>query len=438
MGSVPQMVQGLRRRSGQAIGIDFAIGLTIFLATVSLGFIYTNSLAVPSSPFSDNVQRSALDATQEFRELNQWTVYRTPVSIDTGYSEQQYPLEILYSFPEDLDSNSTAVIQDDGRTRSQTDPRLNETVVYTNLSGTEKELDITYTRGTSLTDLPYEERSHRSDDAVWNDDMNITVDQDGISSLVFEGQDLIIDSSFTEGSTTLDYIDGRMRTTVIYDDAGKKFLRSFGQDNRIRIRQEDGSAPSVYSIDLDDSFNELYVANHSGDSRSIDINESGTVYSGRADVADLHDQGGTTYSLAMMHEGMEVTVENNSGDLNADLTISTSDASSLILPHTGDETAIESQIGLFFDPPTTHVLPRDRQEGLSMQQVDTFADGQPAVLRDTLGLGGLGFNVTIEGKTTMGEQLPGSQQVAVIQTPTSILGRLGNTTLTTIRVSVWL
>ncbi len=438
MGSVPGMVHRLHRRSGQAIGIDFAIGLTIFLATVSLGFIYTNSLAVPSSPFSDNVQQSAMDGIDEFRELNQWTVYRMPVTIDTAHSEQQYPLEVLYSYPGDVDPDSTLLIQDGGEIRSQTDLGLNDTIFYANLTGSKETFDIIYTRSTNLDGRNYTKDVFRTGDEIYNGNINYTVDSNGIADLRYGNQQLIADSTITDGSTTINHTVGVTRATTTFNDSGTKYLRAFGADNRLRLRQEDGPSPSTYSIDLQDRFDEVYVANYSGDSRTEDINESGTVYSGEADIADFHDTGGTTYSLGLMHEDMDITIENNSGDIAANVTIASSDARTLFLPHTGDETAIASEIDLYFDQPTVRVLPVERERGLSARQVRSFSQASSGVLSDTLGLSGLGFNITVEGVATMGQEAPGSQQVAVIEQPASILGRFANTTLTDLRVSVWL
>lgn len=426
------------RRTGQAIGIDFAIGLTIFLATVSLGFIYTNTLAVPSSPFSDNVQRSAMDATQQFTDLNSWTVYRLPVSVDTSYSEQRYPVEVLYSYPDSVDPASPVVMHRGTEVRAQTDFGLNDTTFYANLSGGTSTFDIAHTRDTDLSDRNYTTDIHRDGDIIWNDDINLTVDSDGIASLDLNGQPLLTDTTITDGSTSLDHTDGITRVTTVFDDTGVKYLRAFGQDNRLRLRQEDGPSGSTYSLDLDDDFDEVYIANYTGTSQTEDTNQTGIIYNGTADIADLHNQGGTTYSLGLMHEGMDLTIENNSGDLIADITISSSDASFLLLPHTGDETAIGTETDLYFDPPTVTVLPLAREQGLSTRQLRSFSQTSTGVLRDTLGLSGLGFNVTVDGEATVGDELPGSQQVAVIEQPVTLLGRLGNTTLTDIRISVWL
>lgn len=438
MGSVPGMVQRLRRRSGQAIGIDFAIAFIVFLVTVVVGFAYTNSVLATSSPFSENVQRSAMDASDRFSDMNEWTVHRLPVTIGTSYSEQRYPVEVLYTFPEDVDPNSTTALHDGDPLRSQTDLGLNETTFYANLSADRQHFDVVHTRDTDLDGLNTTEGIYRDGSEVWNGDINATIGSDGMDALSIDSQPLLEGSDIIEGSGSVFHTEGPLRHTATFNGTGKMYMRMFSDDNRIRLRQDGGPEPSTYTLDLDDGFDEVYLANYSGDSQTNSTDSSGTIYSGRADIADFHNTGGTTHSLGVMNDGMEITVENSSGDLTAEVTVQDSDAESLVLPHTGEQDQIQPQIDLFFDPPRMRALPVDREQGLSLRSIEQYGPTTVESLRNDLGLGDLGYNLTVQGYTSVGEEPPGSSEVAVIDTPAIVLGRFGNTTLTDLRVSIWL
>jgi len=432
------MVTRLRRRSGQAIGIDFAIAFIVFLVTVVVGFAYTNSVLATSSPFSENVQRSAMDASDRFYDMNEWTVHRLPVTLGTSYSEQRYPVEVLYSFPEDVDPNSTTALHDSDQLRSQTDLSLNETVFYANLSDDRQQFDVIHTRDTNLTGLNTTEGIYQDGSEVWNGDINATIGSEGMDALSIDGQSLLDGSDIIEGTGSAFHTTGPLRHTTTFNGTGKMYMRMFSDDSRIRLRQDGGPEPSTYTLDLDDRYDEVYVANYSGDSQTQSTDSSGTIYSGRADIADFHNIGGTTYSLGVMNDGMEITVENSSGDLSAEITVQDNDTRSLLLPHTGDKSTIQSEIDLFFDPPQTRALPVERAQGLSLRSIDRYGPTTVDSLRDDLGLGDLGYNISIQGYTSVGEEPPGSSEVAVIDTPTTVLGRFGNATLTEIRVSIWL
>ncbi|MDY6771465.1 MAG: hypothetical protein SV186_05955 [Candidatus Nanohaloarchaea archaeon] len=426
-------------RSGQAIGIDFVIGLSIFVVTVTIGLFYSNTLAVTSSPFSQSVQAATAEASQTFREETEWNVYSLPVELNTSYVESRYPVEIRYVYPADVDPNSTVVMHEGGHIPSQIDYQLNATVFYANLSGTGKEYRPTYTRNTDLTKLNYTKHVFKSGSEIWNEDVNVTVATAGIADLTFQGQTLLTGATFNTGTPTINYTKGSLRVHVLYNGSDRNELRLFGQDNRVRLAQEDHSGDATYTFDLIDSFDEVYVANYSGDSQTNSTGQSGTIYSGEADIADFHlGSGGTADSLALMNEDMQLTVANNSGDLTADVTLDEPDERLLLLPHTGEEGDITTQTDLFFDPPTVTVYPVERQTGLSLQQIRGFSQLGQEVLRTTLGLSGLGFNLSVGTYVSLGEEFPGSQQVAVQQQPTTLLGRYANTTQTELRLAVWL
>jgi hypothetical protein len=423
------------RRKGQTVGIDFALGLAIFIITVSIVIFYATNLGTPSSPFSNQVVSSTTQAAETLSELNSWTVYSVPVTLNASSAYAGYPVELDFVYPSTVDRDSPLVTRQRREIASQHHFGINQTVFLANLTSGVRRYSLVYTLGTGLDDRTYTTLVNRSGDSIWNSDINATFDSDGIESLVFDGSEELVQESDLQGIDVLPaYRDGPLRTRISYDDVKDQFFRIFGKTTRIRVQHR--GDPLTYELNLSSDFDQLYVSN--GD-QTIDLSGNGTFFNDSTEFADLNYTSGTTYGIALMGEGMNLTVrrDETSGALTANLSIP-ANGSYLILPHEGDYTAVSDERDLFFDPPDTTVSLVQEHEGFSQRKLDAFQAQSSDTVQAQLQLTDLGYNISINDSLRLGQEVPGSQQVAVLEYPVTILDRWANQTIRTFRMAVWL
>jgi hypothetical protein len=425
-------------RKGQSIGVDFAIALGIFLITVATGIYYATTILLPANPFGSQVQASASQAVDEFHDQNSWTVLETPIAISSSTSLDNYPIELDLQYPDDLDTNSTLVMRGSQEIASQTDYSQNDTIWLVNLSQGQNRHRLVYTTDTDLADRQYDDRVHRSGDDIWNDEINITFDSDGIDNLTFDDtEDLLIESDLDASDGNRKYVNGSLRVLARYNDTDQKKIRVFGLTNHIRLFHN-LSGDAVYHFNLSSSFDTLHVSD--GD-QTITMDENGTYYHDTTDTADFsYTDSGTTFGLSLMSEEMELFVHRNEtgGQLWVNATVSATDGKdTLLLPHFGDHTAVTAERSLFLTPPSINVSLTQRREGLSRDEMADFEAQNDDQIAADLGLQDLGFNITINDTFNAGEDIPGGQEISALEHPAAILDRWANTTVKTLKLRTW-
>ncbi|MDY6777384.1 MAG: hypothetical protein SVU32_01850 [Candidatus Nanohaloarchaea archaeon] len=419
-------------RKGQTVGVDFSIGMAIFVITVAAAIFYTNSLLMPSSPFSAQVQRSAQQATDEFFDTASWQLQQTPVMLNTSRSGENYPVEIPFLLHK-TDPDSVLVMHGRKELASQYSHATNQTIFIARLD-TPNMYRIIHT-STDVPDRTYPRQVHHSGTTVWNDMTNLTLHSSGIDSLLFDGsQRMVRDASLNISDPARFHSQGPVRVLVRYNATETLDLRMFGQTNRIRILHS-ANGRQTYRFNLSSSFDWLHTS-----SGTRSLSGTGIHFQGQTSVIDLtYNDTVPTYGLAIVGQDMNGYVRRNStGAINLNITMDGSSKQLLLLPHTGGHTNITDEQQLFLNPPIVLSLPTQTRTGLSRQELDRLDQLQEDEIQQRFALEGLGFNISVNTTFNAGDMIPDAEEVAVFSHPAPLLDRFGNTSLQQFRMAVWL
>ncbi|MCJ7450466.1 MAG: hypothetical protein MUP58_01865 [Candidatus Nanohaloarchaeota archaeon QJJ-9] len=418
-----------QKRKGQTIGVDFALGMAIFVITVAFGLYYVNTVAMPSSPFGSQITRSAYQSTEKIDQKASWKVKTTPIAVESNYAVDEYPIELEYLFPTNIDKNSTALTQDYSDIPSYINSSSNQILFYGNLSSGENQYQLVYTKDTSLSDLEYDRAVYQEQDSLWNSETNLSTKSDGIQDLDFGGNSMVTDSDLKASSPT--YYENLLKAGARFDSLNLSLYKN----NWVKL-EDNNTEATTYEFVLTENFSQAYVEG-TGD---ISLDGNGTYYSGETDFVDFQEGTDSTYSLGFVGETLDVKIHRNSteGKIKFNLTRSAGEKKTLLISHSGDETKISKDRNIFLDPPKIDLLLTEEKKGILQEKAKSLAEKSEEDLKQTLGVSGLGINITIGENISMGEKIPQSTEITVIEHPTTFLDRFGNYTMKDLRLAVWM
>lgn len=419
------------KRKGASVGIDFAIGMSIFLLMVAIGLYYTTIIATPSAPFSEQFRDTSTQTADEFERLAEWTVDIVPVTVTAPASVSDYPLEVRYGMPPSYDSASVGVTKDSTATASQFDRFDNTTTIMTSLSNGKNQFEISYTTDTALETLYQEDRINRTVKTLETNNWNTTLDEDGIDSLYFSTQHYVTNSRFESFGASQEWINGTIRFSRQYDNGS---IRGFGGASQIRTTQHDTNDSITSHINLSASFSNLET-----DDGPYSLSDNGTYYNNTTDFATFtYASGGTTYGLTIVGTNMNLVVGRNEtgGVLRTNITTDYAKRSLMFRPHTGGPSNVSNERDVYLNQETITGLIQHRN-GIADHELDNIDGKTTDSLGKDLRLSNMGFNISIDNRT-YGDNIPSGQDVAALEYPLPKLYRWGNTTQITFNLAVWL
>lgn len=406
------------RRSGQNISADFAIAMGLFTVTIAIGIFYTTSVIAPSSPFSTQLESTAIQASQTLQTEGGWTVHRTPVVIEappeaTSETVEDFPYMLSSVIPTERAEFSGGVREGGTLLPYHINYTTNTTAFVTDIdSQTERFTVTTQPSGTFLPPAQDTELTATTDSADTGD-INLTWTGDGFSDLYLDGERLVHDLSLGTTGRDTSVSDATARSTFP-DGAMTAFTGS-------PVLYLDPEGTETIDITLPGDMDEMEWRDGSSDDLS-----NGSV--SRTGIDSVNMQGGGDGLLLAGDFNIDGS---KSGTVELDVTTG---ARLLVLPHDQGE-SVEAERELFLEQ-TVHELPMRPVEGLSRDRIDTLIEGET---RPLLGLQDVGYNITVDGSPpiTFGSRPPSSADQSVFETPAVLMDQFGRTNLTSIEVTIW-
>lgn len=418
-------------RKGQAIGVDYAVAIGIFVLSIFAGFYYISVTFAPQTPFHDLVDSSAFRASREFEDKVKWEVEKVPVKVQTSYNLTNYTIELDFVFPKSADKNSSLVMHENSEIRSQINFSANTTLIVQNITAGTNWYNLVYTENTNLSDRNYTSNLSLSGMKASNGEINVTFDNKGILSLKYRGLEYLNDSMDLSGSSSPVVSDGTLKAEFHYEQPNEKTGKVFARSKRIEFNLN-LSSPDSWDINLTNNFSELYVSD--GD-QNIDLDDNGTLYSGTTDWLDFYNLTG----ISFFSDNMNAEVYRNSshGKIQLDLEIGSSNEKAIIYLHEGNYTNAKAQNQSFHNPPSYSVLTPVSKKGISRKKLSEWENSSYESMKNYMGLSGLDYNITYGNLLSYGREIPIGQDVAVFQYKLPMLTRFGNVSLERMKLAVW-
>lgn len=418
-------------RKGQTVGVDFSIAMSVFVLTIVTGIFYAIYVALPTSPFSQQVRSSAVVSGDRFVEHNSWKLDKTSQVIDsTGI--QSFPVESDIVIPEDGFEESFRATSEGEVLDSQFDRGLGA-VYLLDVPSSKTFVDMFYSKDLNPGPQNVSEEvsgQYVSEDfLVDNGDLEVVLDGSGIEYLEYQGDrklngvDMDISGSFSN-------VSGPLRESVILEDS--RILRaSFYGDSNLGRLVENSSGTRTYSFNVSSGYDSLTIENSSGQF-TLDISSDGTHYTGTTDYMWFE---GEEVPLGVFRRGMDVSVSRSSSGspVIADADIYDEGSTWMV---SGDQYGFSS-LREFFYSFRTYTSSTVKVEGVSETLLDSFSSLDYRSVRDRLGLSGMNYNISLGSNYTLGDEIPGTQDIFVQEFPVNMMDENGNMTFEEFRVAVW-
>ncbi len=406
------------KRKGQTVGVDFAIAMSIFIITVVTGIFYTVNISIPSSPFSEQVRSSTLEAGKSFYAMTSWEQSKYSVETSDVFGVENYPIEIDFWTNYPLE-NFSRILENGENISADFYDDLNQTVFLADLSNN---YEMIYTEDKNLGEQEFEEKIFSDDDKdVWNDvGLEASVGDDGIESYNLS-EDALINDMDLGGDGEPNLVSGELREYFEYGDLS---LRFFGGSSIVKVHGNDFA-----DINFSDSYEEAFFGNNTGETEHVDFLE-GESFSGHADFFNLTGQAENFYFLS---ESMEINAYESGNSIMVEITSGSDDS----LFYAGDSQEFEGVRNAFFEPSFEKLSVSRKSSTLSDTMIKELEDMEYESFGQTLGIVEMGYNITVEDVFSKGGSIPSGQDVFILEYPVTITDSSGNRTMKFFRLGVW-
>ncbi len=406
------------KRKGQTVGVDFAIAMSIFVITVVTGIFYAVNVSIPSSPFSEQVRSSTLEAGKSFYTMTSWEKYMYTVQTSDVFGVQDYPIEIDFRTNYPLE-NFSRILENGDNISADFYNELNQTVFLADLS---QDYELIYTEDKNLGDQETEEKIFSDDDHnVWNDvGLEASVGDDGIESYNLS-DDALINYMDIDGGGKPDLFSGNLREYFEYGDLS---LRFFGGSSIVKVHGNDDA-----NINFSDSYEEAVFGNITGETESVDFS-GGESFSGHADFFNLTGQVENFYFLS---GSMDIEAYGSGDNIMIEINMGSDDS----LFYAGDSQEFEGMKQVFFDHSHEKLSVSRKSSTLSDTKIKELGEMDYETFGQSLGIVEMGYNITVEDVFSKGGNIPSGQDVFVLEYPVTITDSRGNRTNKFFRLGVW-
>jgi hypothetical protein len=420
-------------RQGLSVGVSMAIGMAIFVLAIASVFLLLQGTLIPNGGFSEQIASSTDYALDRFQQETEWTVYRQPVFIHADTAISNEPLELTVPFDPAADADSVAYIRDGTEIVSQHDAVENTSVVVTDLRNGTTRLDVVYTSGYELSDRSYTSALQQAGNSTWNTDLNVTVTGTGIEQITYKELDVLTSAADIGVSSVPQFDHELLRTNITYDETDSTSVKVFDGSGQIPIRDE-FSGEQVWTFNLTDNFTTMYSEALGG---TQDLTGSGTLYTDTTDFVDFYNLTG----MAVIGDDMFVNVSRATAsspiDVRINFTATRGEKAVLLYLHDGNYTNAEPYKETFYDPYTASVSVPEAVTGVSRDRATALESRSYDQVRDTLGLAGTNYNITLGTAFTKGQAITVDATVYATQFPVPMMDRFTNATAQTLQMRVW-
>ncbi len=421
----------MQQRTGAAIGVSMAIGMAIFVMAVASTFLLFQDALHAQTGFDRQTGAAADIALDRFQDMTDWTVYRTRIAVHSPHDVPHHPLELTTPLPPDTNPDSVLVMQDGTEIPAQHNTSANETVVVTNVSADGTRLDLVHASDPNLDARTYDTDLVQRGNSSWHPRLNVTMDEQGFDNITFRSLSLLEDAASLNVSGTPDIATDTVRTTFTYTDDDTT-VRMFDRSGQIRINRA-FNGEQQWQFNLTTNFTELYVG---ADDDTIDLNDDGVIFNGSTDFVDFSDVQG----LGIAADGMYVNVSRDTAsapiEVQIDITDDNGERDVLLYAHDGNHTAAQPVAETFLAPYNVSVGVPVAVTGVSRQRAAAFEQRSYEDVRNTLGLTGSEYNITVGDVFQKGWNIP-QTAVQVHAFPVTVVERYANASITDMQFRVW-
>lgn len=375
----------MKRKAVSAVGL--AISIAILLATLYIAFTYMQSVSVQGSSLETAVQVQGEYIAGRVLDTASWTIYRIPVTVKASTSLANREMEVLLDLPEGTDPNSIAVLDESEQdVASQYDADVGEIVWQADLSAGKNRFYVVYAVGTSMTLLSYPTDISTTAAGMSSSEISASLTDGGMSSLVYDGYELLQAASVLGTSSSYNITSGPVRARASHSgwDA-----RVYSSASKLKIVRNE---TSPVTLNLVDDFEWFY----DGSSVTTFSDYSGAhteAFSFTTNFLDLYDD---FKGLAVIGANMTVTLTNYNETLGYKRVYIENASSFELFGHHGNYTAALAENESFHSPPLVTVGVPGKREGVSEEKFANMSASDIETLKALLGVEGADMFVSIE------------------------------------------
>ncbi len=420
------------QRNGVAIGISMAIGMAIFVLAVASTFLLFQDALSPQTGTDQQTGAIADTALNHFQDLTDWTLYRSTVAIHSSHDIPHHPLEIPIVLPDGTSENTVLTMRGNREIPSQYHADDNTVVVVTNTSSGVTTLDIVHAEHGEITPRQYDTGLERQENTTWNQHMNVTVNSNGFTDISFKDVPFLEDAADIDVDDTPVFDDGPVRTHFTYSQPDETAVRVFDRSGQIRVTTA-FTGEKDWEFNLTGEFTDMYASSQDD---TIDLDDSGTLFSEPSDFVDFYDDEG----LGIAGDDLFVTVERDTSNAPIQVTVNFSDDGGekdvLLYAHDGNYTAALPVANAFLEPYTVSTGVPVSVTGISRDRAAAIEEYDYETVHDLLGLRGADYNITVDGVFQKGRNVPRGT-VHVHEFPVPVVERFANATITHKQMRIW-
>lgn len=275
--------------------IDGIVGLLFFIMIVVISLYYLSYISKSRQPYEDPLKSQLVDLSRSVEEQLTWTAYTTPLSIDSEYFLENYPLSIEYIINNET-KNSTYIYDELGNILT-TEVDIYESRVWwtSNLIEGKNQHHMFY-----ITDSILNESSNSTINDFIIDGLKVSntvisaeFDNFSIKSLIFNGNEFIDGGIVLQTFDMPLIVNNSVRSIAKYPENISVIL--FMNSSIIRVHS---NTPKDFVFHLSDYLTRFYV-----DGSSHLFNGTNG-YDGLTDYADLYNNSG----IAVIGKELNMTI----------------------------------------------------------------------------------------------------------------------------------
>ena len=276
--------------------IDWIVSFLFFIMIVIIFISYISYISKTEQPYEAPLKSQLIDISKSVEEELTWKAYRVPLTIESQYTLNNYPLSIEYEI-DPKTKNSTYIFDESGNILS-TEVDLDESKIYwtQNIQEGKNKYYLFYITD---SDLNKSSNSTRNDftvnaQTITNTHISFEMDNTSITSLIFNSIQFLNGGIVLNTSNTPLIINNTIKTTAKYPKNTTVTL--FMNSSHIRIHT---NSPDNFILHMDNYLTRFYV-----DGTSHIFNGSNN-FSGITNYACLYNNTG----ISVIGTGMNLSID---------------------------------------------------------------------------------------------------------------------------------
>lgn len=394
------------RSSGQAINIDYTIGMSLFLLAVFSGVLFVVDANLGDSAVSEARQKASL-IQQELEQETYWGGRQSPLLVRTPSRTGKVPVDRTYVFHENAYPGS-------GSMDIPADISIDNERVVTVVDGSNTTHQLNYFYS-NTTNLSY---SNSIDTGSWMNNTQVSAlpDSPGLQSLKVEGQEVLNPSADLNGN------DFTVGEEELHAYTLSRDLKIYNGSRELILED-----PGTVTFDMV-NFTTLYWYS---DNSTTELTGTGTFKSGNTTGFTVATHDGNDYGITFLGDELDATVSKpDSSTVRASI-----DSPRLrMYPHNSGYKEGKDRIE-FYDQGLLSFGAEKKIRGASIEEIERLENLPERRFEEVINSGSFSYNLTY-ASLERGEDIP-LETVVVSDRPSQMLGRYGNYSRIDNRVAVW-